>query len=245
MSVLGNWDQLMARASKSLRNVGISAVIVTVIGYWFAYQDRIDARQERAWDVIRKALDWSEGKKWGNVGQVAAVETLTRDCDRWWRGTPLRYVLDFFFRDCVSLKSLSLMRMDFGGMKAAGADLSWGYFACGNFSGATLVRANLEHTYFMATDLSGADLSGANLSNACLFYANVSDTILSDDTKIDPDSLRKACVMQESKNGQLSRREIVTTSARFQAVAKQIPVCPEDPNRCGLLDKVKGWSCGQ
>jgi Pentapeptide repeats (8 copies) len=232
-------------AVEAAKKAGIAAIIVTVVGYWFAYQDRIDSRQEHAWNVIRVAVDWSEKKKWGNVGQIEAFETLTRDCDPWWRDTPLHYVLDFFFRDCVSLKSLPLMQMDFGGLNAAGADLSHGYFACGNFAGAKLMRTHLENTAFMASDLSGADLSGAHLSDACLFYADISAATLSDDTDVNPETLRQACVKQEEKGGKLVRRDIITKSQKFSQVASQIPLCPEDKNRCGLLEAVKGWSCGK
>lgn len=142
---------------KTLKQTSVAAVLVAVIGYYFTYQDRIDTRQQNAWSVIRTALEWSENKKWGNVGQIQAVETLTRDCDSWWLNTPLKYL---FGRDCVELKSLSLMSMDFGGLDAPGATLSYGFFACSNFAAARLRRARLDHTSLMASNLAGADLSG-------------------------------------------------------------------------------------
>jgi hypothetical protein len=229
----------------SIKKLGVAAIIVTVVGYWFAYQDRIDSRQERAWDIVRAALDWSEKNKWGNIGQIEAVETLTRDCDRWWRNVPgLGYLMEFLFRDCVPLKSLSLMRMDFGGLTAGGADLSYGYFACGNFAAAKLRNTNLSHASLMATDLSGADLSGAKLEGACLFYADVSSAKLTDATEIEPADLLKACIKTETNGGKTLRREVAANGTKFEKVATQIPLCPDDPNRCGLLEAANGWNCG-
>jgi hypothetical protein len=224
----------------SLKKTGIAAVFVAVAGYWFTYQDRIDARQERAWGVVRTAMEWSENKKWGNVGQIEAMQTLTRDCDAWWTGTPLNYVFGFIFRDCVPLKSLSLMQMDFGGLRAPGAILPYGYFACSNFSGAQLMRAHMDHTSLMAADMSGADLSGADLSGACLFYTDISNATLTDDTKIEPEALLKACVRQEKQ----VRLDIKTTSSTLKPIASKIPLCPEG-SRCGLLSAANGWSCKQ
>jgi hypothetical protein len=235
-----NW--LFASAKK----VGVAAVIVTVVGYWFSYQDRIDSRQERAWNVVRAALDWSEKNKWGNIGQIEAVQTLTRDCDRWWRNLPvLGYLMQFFFRDCVPLKSLSLMRMDFGGLKAASADLSYGYFACGNFAAADLKHTNLSHASLMATELSGADLSGTKLDGACLFYADVSSARFTDTTEIEPGDLLNACIKTEVKDGKTIRRDIEAKGTKFDKIATQIPICPDSPSLCGLLGAVNGWSCGK
>jgi hypothetical protein len=218
----------------------VAAVTVAVVGYYFTYQDRIDSRQQNAWNVVRTALEWSESKKWGNVGQIAAIETLTRDCDAWWLNTPLKYILG---RDCVDLKSLSLMSMDFGGLKAAGANFSYGFFACSNFAGAQLSRSHLNNTSFMAATFAGADFSGANLTKSCLFFADISAAKFDDRTIIDdPRNLLKACVKPDPKTG--ARQNInAKSNPRIDAVADQIPLCPAD-DLCPLLTERNGWNCG-
>jgi hypothetical protein len=225
-----------------LKHTSIAAVFVAVVGYWFTYQDRIDASQEQAWSVLRAALDWTQNNKDGNVGQNQSIETLSRDCDHWWRTTPLKYLLDLFFRNCVDLKSLSLMRLDFGGLRAPGAKLSHGYFACANFRGANLANSHLDYTSFMATDLGYVDFSGADLRHSCLFYADVSGAIFDQNTIIDdPSNLLKACIKPDEK-GVLNG--IKSTNPGISKIASQIPKCPDVENRCGELGKVNGWTCG-
>jgi hypothetical protein len=106
---------LKTSLKRTIRQTSIAAVFVALVGYYFTHQGRIDSRQQDAWNVVRIALEWSEKGKWGNVGQIPAVETLTRDCDAWWIDTPLKYLLG---RDCVPLNSLSLRALDFGGLNA-------------------------------------------------------------------------------------------------------------------------------
>jgi hypothetical protein len=113
---------MWANLKRTIRQTSIAAVFVAVVGYYFTYQDRMDSRQQNAWNVVRIALGWSENNKWGNVGQVAAVETLTRDCDVWWINTPLKYLLG---RDCIPLNSLSLRALDFGDLNAPRANFSY------------------------------------------------------------------------------------------------------------------------
>ena len=232
---------LQVSLKRTAKQTSIAAVIVAVVGYYFSYQDRIDSRQQTAWSVVRIALEWSENKKWGNVGQIAAIESLTRDCDSWWLNTPLKYLLG---RDCVDLKSLSLMTMDFGGLSAQGGNLSYGYFACSNFAGAHLRRSHLNNTSFMAATLSEADFSGADLTKSCLFLADVSGAKFDKNTLIDdPGNLLKACVKLDPKTG--NRLSIdPQDNDGIKKIADQIPACPSDPNRCGLLSARNGWSCG-
>lgn len=224
-----------------LKHTSVAAAFVAIIGYWFTYQDRIDASQEQAWSVLRAALDWTQANKIGNVGQNQAIETLSRDCNHWWRNTPLKLVLDLIFRDCVDLKSLSLMRLDFGGLRVPGAKLSRGYFACANFRGANLENSHLDHTGFMATDLSDVDFSGADLTQSCLFYADVSGAVFDQNTKIDPKILLKACIKPDD-NGVM--KGVISTHPGISQIASQIPKCPNVENRCDELGKVNGWNCG-
>lgn len=224
---------------RTIKHTSIAAVLVAVVGYYFTYQDHIDTGQQNAWNVVRTALEWSENKKWGNVGQIHAVETLSRDCDAWWINTPLKYLLG---RNCEDLKSLSLMKMDFGGLNAPGAKLSYGFFACSNFADARLARARLVETQFMGAYLAGADLSGADLTKSCLFLADISGAKFDQNTMIDdPNNLLKACIRVE--NG--ARLDIdARTNAKTSQIASKIPICPSD-DRCPLLDKTNGWNCGK
>ena len=186
---------LKGSLKRTLKQTSVAAVIVAVVGYYFSYQDRIDSRQQTAWSVLRTALEWSENRKWGNVGQIQAIETLTRDCDSWWLNTPLKYLLG---RDCVDLKSLPLMTMDFGGLKAPGATLSHSYFACSNFSGANLARSHFDNVSLMAASLANVDFRGADLSNSCFFLADVSGAKFDSHTTVDPKELLKACVVEQN-----------------------------------------------
>jgi hypothetical protein len=243
LTTIGTWlkSYLANSLRQTVKHTSIAAVFIAVVGYYFTYQDRIDSRQQNAWDVVRKALDWSEThKKWGNIGQIEAFEILTRDCDSWWIDTPLKNLLG---RDCANLKSLSLMAMDFGGLNAPGATFSHSYFACSNFAAAHLARARLDHTAFMAATLADADFSGADLTNSCLFLADVSGATFDRDTTIDdPRNLLKACIKRDA-NG--TRYEIKAQSnARINAIATQIADCPSDEKRCDLLGERNGWSCG-
>jgi Pentapeptide repeats (8 copies) len=232
---------LLTSLKRTAKQTSIAAVIVAVVGYYFTYQDRIDSRQQTAWNVVRTALEWSENKKWGNIGQIAAIETLTRDCDTWWLNTPLKYLLG---RDCADLKSLSLMTMDFGGLHAPGAHLSYGYFACSNFAAAQLRRSHLNNTSFMAATLAGADFSGADLTKSCLFLADISGAKFDKNTIIDdPRNLLKACITIDPETG--GRRNIDShDNTSIGKIADQIPACPIEHNRCGLLSERNGWSCG-
>jgi hypothetical protein len=233
-------DSFKSSIRRTIKHTSIAAVIVTVIGSYFTYQDRIDSSKQNAWNVVRTALDWSERGKWGNVGQIDAVELLTRDCDQWWIGTQLRYLLG---RNCENLKSLSLMNMDFGGLQAAGGRFSYGFFACSNFAGARLVRSHLDNTKFMGATLAGADLSGADLTKSCLFLADISATIFDNNTTIDdPEILLKACVRQDGKG---HRQGIDPgNNSNIQKIADQIPLCPAQEDRCALLSERNGWNCG-
>src|SRR5262245_35645643 len=137
-------------AARYISKVGLFAVAVTIVSYWISYDDKIANRHESAWSTLRAAIAWTQAKdnRWGNVGQIDAIQSLTRHCDRWWRRTFLRPVFEIFFQDCVDLNSLSLERTELGGLKAASANLSHGDFACSNLTTANLRRANLQGVNF-------------------------------------------------------------------------------------------------
>src|SRR5580704_6255908 len=119
-------EYVRSDTTKTLAKAGFFTLAVTVVSYWVSFQDRIATRQESAWATIRAAIVWTQQdyRHWGNVGQLAAIETLTRHCGAWWRGTNLQPLLEIVFPDCVNLNSLSLERMDLGSLQAAGANFS-------------------------------------------------------------------------------------------------------------------------
>jgi hypothetical protein len=229
---------LKTSLKRTIRQTSIAAVFVAVVGYYFTYQDRIDSRQQNAWNVVRTALEWSEKNKWGNVGQIAAVQTLTRDCDAWWIDTPLKYLLG---RDCVPLKSLSLRALDFGGLNAPRANLSYSDFKCANFTKAQLMRSDLTHVDFKASTLAYADFSGANLAESCLYLADVSGATLDKSTAVDPANLLKACIRVNDRGARLNI-DAKSADEAITKIADRIPVCPSN-DRCNLLPDP--WSCGK
>jgi hypothetical protein len=223
------WKHRLSKFSAASANLGkrlgVFAVAGTIIGYWISFEDRIADRHERAWSVVRLAQLASGG----NVGQVSAIQTLTRDCDRWWNRTPLVHVLGYFFQDCVSLKSLSLKLMDFRGLQAAGATFPDSSFSCSNFGNANLRNSDLSHVRFNAADLQAADFSGANLTHTCLAKANIAGARFSKSTTVDVNTITKACILKEE--GQAFRKEIVGDHPDLQKMTALIPDC-DSPYRC-------------
>ena len=72
------------RSYKALTNLGVFAVAGTIIGFWYSIGDRAADRHQNAWQVVRDAISWSDRGGTGNLGQVNAIETLTRDCGKPW-----------------------------------------------------------------------------------------------------------------------------------------------------------------
>jgi hypothetical protein len=237
------WRSALAKLNKYAGNLPKNAAVFilagTVIGYWNSYEDKVADRHERAWSVVREAMDWSKNGWGGNIGQNNAIEILTRDCHGWSTAPPFSYFLSFFFSDCIPLRSLALKSMDFRLLKAPGSDLSDSFLACSNFGAADLRWTSLRNTRFHAADLTEADFSNANLDSTCFYKANVAGAIFNGVRNFDPASLLKACILKVP--GQNRRNEIVTDIPELQKISSQIPDC-DGFNRCGAWDASK-WEC--
>lgn len=213
---MSSWKQQFQKLSKRVgtfsKQLSAFAIAGTIVGYWVSYQDRIDTRHEHAWTTLRAAISWSASNNWGNVGQMDAIETMTRDCDHWWRGTFMEPIFGNIFQDCIALNSILLQRMDFGGLQAPGANFSSSNLACSNFTQAHLQRANLRRVDVSGSELRDADLRGADLTDIInVRLADISGVKMDRSTKFQADQLKCACIGSYSDaKGQVHRYEIAS-----------------------------------
>jgi hypothetical protein len=237
-------------SKRYIAKAGLFTLAVTVVSYWFSYQDRIASRHGDAWTTLRAAIIWTQADpyRWGNVGQIPAIQTLTRDCNRWWRNTLLESLFEIFFQDCVELNSLSLTHMELGGLKAAGANLSYGNFACTNLATADLRRANLKGADFHGANLAGTDLRGAKLLESVdLRIANLSWARFDSDTEINFEKLKCACVVVELRPDGSEYRQVHQQESSTQEIfdaMHQLKACPLQRNTCEpyMMDE---WKCAE
>lgn len=233
-----SWGDALKRARVVLwsyaAKVSLFGVAVTVVSYWISYQDRMAAQQDAAWATLRQIVSYMEYDytRSGNFGQISAIETLTRDCGRWWRQTPFQSAFEIFFPSCVDLNSVVLTRMELGALKAKGANFSYGNLSCSNLAVANFSSANLQATMLKGTNLAGADLRDADLTKADLRLANLSWARFSQKTKFDIKQLKCACLEAGSQIQGLSTIEMASLD---------LPRCPSG-NRCEP-DVMKSWKC--
>jgi hypothetical protein len=216
---------------KLLTNLGVFAVAGTIIGFWYTVAEKAADRHQNAWQVVREAINWSEEGKRGNIGQVNAIVTLTRDCGKPWL---IRTLLSHFFQDCLPMKSIRLTKMDLRDLTASGADFEDGYFSCSNFDRAKLIGTNLSNARLKWASLRSADLTKADLTGTCLFGADVAGARFSDN--VDRNMLKTACILK--RDWQQQRTELNTTSQSLAEFSKQIPDC-DGFERC----KNDLWNC--
>jgi hypothetical protein len=239
-------EYIRSDSSKRLAKAGIFTLAVTVVSFWISFQDRQASRQEGAWTTLRAAIVWTQGDKkhWGNVGQLAAIEALTRHCSAWWRGTFVQSAFEIVFPDCVDLNSLSLERMELGALKGPSANFSHSNFACTNLAKANLRNAVLDGSNFSGAYLSGVDFRGASLDGYPGFYlTNVSWIQFDADTKIDPSSLKCACVEQnKGANGQFYRQIQKPVPAKLSDMLNRVNICPSNTDTCDP-EVEKNWKC--
>ena len=235
------WGKLNGSVRRFTKNAAVFAVAGTIIGYWNSFEDKVADRHERAWSVVRTAMQWPKDTSGGNVGQNNAIEILTSDCHGLATVFPFSLVRSAFFQDCVPLRSVALKSMDFRDLSAPGGDFSDSFLACSNFGSANLRGATLRNTRFHAADLKGADLSGANLDNTCFYKANLAGAKLNGIKNWDRSQILQACILKEP--GQSERVEIVTDIPDLQNLAKDIPDCGVFL-RCGNWDASK-WECSE
>jgi Pentapeptide repeats (8 copies) len=219
-----DWKGGAVKGWIALTNLGVFAVAGTIIGFWYSIGDRAADRHQNAWQVVRDAISWSDRGGTGNLGQVNAIETLTRDCDKPWL---LRTSLGHFFQDCLPMKSIRLTKMDLRDLNASGADFEDGFFSCSNFDRTKLIGTKLRNARLKWASLRHADLTKADLTGACLFRADVAGAKFSDD--VDRNMLKEACILKQ--DGQQQRTELNTNSQGLAEFSKQIPNC-DGPYRC-------------
>jgi hypothetical protein len=232
--------------TKRLAKVGTFTLAVTVVSYWVSFQDRAANRQESAWATLRAAIVWTQENKehWGNVGQLAAIETLTRQCGAWWHGTFLQSTFEIVFPDCVDLDSLSLKRMELGALKGPGANFSHSDFACTNLAKANFRKATLDGSNFSGANLAGIDFRGASLIGYPDFrITNVSWIQFDADSKIDPNLLKCSCVDETTGGDGKTYREIQPSlPSPLSALLNRVKVCPSNTDTCDA-DVQKNWKC--
>jgi Pentapeptide repeats (8 copies) len=239
-------NYIRSDAAKHFAKVGTFTIAVTVVSYWISFQDRAASRQEGAWTTLRAAIVWTQGDQyhWGNVGQLAAIETLTRHCSAWWHGTFAQPLFEIIFPDCIDLNSLSLERMELGALKGPGANFSHSNFACTNLAKADLRKATLDGADFRGAYLGGADFRGASMNDNVGFrLTNVSWIQFDAATMINPNQLKCACVGQDKGNdGVLYRQIQKSLPAPISAILNRVNICPSAPNTCepSVQD---AWKC--
>ena len=197
-----SWLRCVHEAVKIVEPWGIlfaaSALLLSVVQFWWEFGDRVEERQVRAWQLVTTIAP-------GNSGKKEALEYLNRE-DGLFCFESLRVILDWFHDEkdikCLfSLKSrvplvginLSLSAnnavddssSNLTGVFLAGVDLREAILMKAKLSGAFLSRAdfrgaNLFEADLSAANLEDADLGGANLSAANLSFADLSDADLSD-----------------------------------------------------------------
>lgn len=250
------WRKLYRRLKSDtvryVRGVGWIVVATTALGYGISYLDRLASRHNTAWDNLRAAISWIEsGGHWGNAGQIEAIETLTRDCSRWWRGTVFQPAFGLIYDDCVDLNSMALSRMELGSLQAAGANFSRGDLSCANLARANLRNAQLQGTSFRGSNLAGIDLRGAILASerpeddADFRLANISQAQFDSATVVKPEQLKCACVdFRQAANGDLERDidEANIRSHEIRAAMRKLQRCPE--NKCDPAT-MKNWKCSE
>jgi hypothetical protein len=248
------YRRLKSEWARYIAKFGVFAITVALFSYWISYQDRIANRQNTAWENLRDAISWVDGKNhWGNAGQVGAIQTLTHDCDRSGRNTFLRPVIDLIFPYCVDLNSLALKKMELGSLQAAGANFSHSDISCANLPQANLRDANLEDVDLGGSNLAGADLRGAHLSaddpqdnpsdDANLWLTDLSWVKMDSSTKVDLSKLKCACIQQaKDTQGNIgpATGETYVTSSTILAELRGLHTCPV--NKCDPKT-LNSWKC--
>ncbi len=245
------YHHLKSEGARYIGKVGVFAALVTMVSYWISYQDSVETRLNTAWDNLRAAITWTEDNPfhYGNVGQIAAIETLTRDCDRWWTNSFLEPIFGLVFHSCVDLNSVVLARMELGSLQASGAsfthaDLSCTNLAKANFRHATLKDGNFHGSYMAGADLRGADLTGDNID---LRLTNLSWAMFDSATQINATQLKCACINSDT-NADGTR--IPQVSAAYGASSDTIKLlsglkaCPAVQNTCEAT-VMDNWTCSE
>lgn len=245
------YRHLKSEGARYISKVGIVAALVTVIGYWISYQHSVESRLNTAWDNLRAAITWTEDNPfhYGNVGQIAAIETLTRDCDRWWTNRFLEPIFGLVFHSCVDLKSVVLARMDLGSLQAPGVSFAHADLSCTNLAKANLRQATLTDGNFHGSYMAGADLRGAYLNgdNIDLRLTNLSWALFDSATQVNATKLKCACINSDTNTDGTHSPQVTTAYGASSDTIKSLSglkACPAIQNTCEptVMDN---WTCSE
>ena len=142
-------SQWIARHGWSL--VSTIAAIVGLLFIYSEYEDRKDARIARAWTLIHQTY-----RAPGNVGQIAALESLYRDGANLWYINLHHAFLRGAQLPGADLRAAALTYADLRDADLSDADLSDADLTCADFD-----RADLRNTTLTGTNLTAANLREA------------------------------------------------------------------------------------
>ena len=157
--------------------LAVLALFLSVIQFWMEYEDRVNERVVRAWQLVTTAAP-------GNSGKRAALEYLNKEdgllCFDWLQGD-LEWLYGEENRDtrCIILMKprTPLLGIDLSppniGQSTNPEKPIGAYLHETDLSGANLSNANLRFANLSHADLRDADLRNANLSGAILHFADL------------------------------------------------------------------------
>ena len=147
--------------------IALFAFLLSLVGFWFDYEARVEARTINAWTLLTT-------KATGNSGKISALEYLNSE-DGLFCGTN---GCTISLKKRAPLPALNLSGNEdaithLSGVKLPNALLQTSKLSFVNLTGADLSGANLR-----GVDLTRSILHGANLTNANLEGAIMHDTQL-------------------------------------------------------------------
>ena len=167
--------------AKAIEPLGILlaaiGLILAVVSFWIDYEDRVEERTVRAWQLLTTQAS-------GNSGKREALEYLNRRDGLWCRVDECLLTL----KERTQLVGVDLTPPDRGAdgntydggqgaylvqLQLVGGDLRWA-----NLKWANLQRANLQGADLRGANLRGANLQGADLSDAELLGAELDEADL-------------------------------------------------------------------
>jgi uncharacterized protein YjbI with pentapeptide repeats len=172
------WHKRFHRRIKETEPYGILlavlALVLSLVTFWIDYEDRVQERTVRAWQLLTTPAT-------GNSGKREALEYLNSEdegiclfgyCIGRKERTPL-VGIDLSSMDGeprTFLQNVDLSNADLSQMKATFAN-----FSNATLRNANLARADLSNAKLWRADLRNAVLVIADLSNAALAYADLSN----------------------------------------------------------------------
>ena len=159
--------------------VAMLALIVASTQFWAEYEDRVNEREVRAWQLVTTAAP-------GNSGKIAALEYLNKEVG-FLCSERLRRLLKWLHgeehantRCVVLLKGRTpLVGIDLSAQDSSNSERVVRVFLQSiDLSGAVLTSADVKGADLTGADLTGANLARADLSDAYLTHADLSDAYL-------------------------------------------------------------------